>query len=241
MREADAPEHTLTPTPAPSVTPVPKPAPQPTPAPEPTPTPSLDPTPSPEPTPTPQAPSKLCIEGLTAQLTDEGFKYSYSVKSNYVLTEINSCIVDQDGMAVQLTFGSVGKGKTESYGNVDAPFQRLWEMGTYKIVVNATDETGKECSKETTVYLPFDLGDSATPATSWKVWIPANYKLTCYSNADDTTPSPHWIRARDQEYAVKCDAKKRLSNGSIRYHFVTSDKKSLWFTYDDSVMSWMAW
>ena len=70
----------------------------------------------------------------------------------------------------------------------------------------------------------------------WRVTVPANYKLLCYTNTTDTRNSTY-IKAQSGRYVLSCTKSAILSNGKTRYFFVSGDKKSLWFDYDSNHMS----
>lgn len=72
---------------------------------------------------------------------------------------------------------------------------------------------------------------TSTVSGEWKVTIPAGYKLICYDSADATTSSKYYIEAKTGAYKLTCTQKASLSNGKIRYFFVSGDNKNLWFDY----------
>lgn len=65
----------------------------------------------------------------------------------------------------------------------------------------------------------------------WSVTIPANYKLVCYDSANATKSSTYYIAAKTETYKLTCTKKATLSDGKIRYLFVSGDNKNLWFDY----------
>lgn len=66
---------------------------------------------------------------------------------------------------------------------------------------------------------------------NWFVTIPANYKLVCYDSASATKSSTYYIAAQTAPYKLTCTQKATLSNGKVRYFFVSGDNKNLWFDY----------
>lgn len=78
---------------------------------------------------------------------------------------------------------------------------------------------------------------TSTVSGQWKVTVGDNYKVLCYSSADATKNSTY-VKAQPS-YSILCTQKATLSNGKIRYFFVSNDrvKKSLWFDYDANYMS----
>ena len=72
----------------------------------------------------------------------------------------------------------------------------------------------------------------------FKVVIPANYKLNLYYNETDSNPTTErWINPQTSSYTLVCDKKVMLSDGSVRYHFVSGDGYSVLFQYDSSCMT----
>lgn len=65
----------------------------------------------------------------------------------------------------------------------------------------------------------------------WTVTIPANYKLVCYDSANATKSSTYYIAAKTETYKLTCTQKATLSDGKVRYYFVSGDNKNLWFDY----------
>ncbi len=89
---------------------------------------------------------------------------------------------------------------------------------------------------------------SETPAVSvtervthgYSVKISANYLLKNYTSELDTNAdSSNYVLKKDDAYSLSCSEKVVLSNGTIRYKWVSSDTppKTLWFEYDSSTMS----
>ncbi len=89
---------------------------------------------------------------------------------------------------------------------------------------------------------------SETPAVSvtervthgYSVKISANYLLKNYTSELDTNAdSSNYVLKKDNAYSLSCSEKVVLSNGTIRYKWVSSDTppKTLWFEYDSSTMS----
>lgn len=71
---------------------------------------------------------------------------------------------------------------------------------------------------------------SVTPG-NWKITVPANYKLVCYDSASAVKSSIYYISAKTAPYTLTCTQKATLSDGRIRYFFVSGDGKNLWFDY----------
>jgi uncharacterized repeat protein (TIGR02543 family) len=69
---------------------------------------------------------------------------------------------------------------------------------------------------------------------TYYVTIPANYEVSCYTNATDTSRSRH-INASGSSFELSCDQKVTFSNGSVRYHFNDADGNSLYFDYVSSM------
>lgn len=69
----------------------------------------------------------------------------------------------------------------------------------------------------------------------WKVTIPANYKLICYDSANAAQQSAYWMSAKSAAYTLTCTKKATLSDGTIRYFFVSGDNKELWFNYTNKM------
>ena len=89
---------------------------------------------------------------------------------------------------------------------------------------------------------------SETPSVSVKervthgysVKISANYLLKNYTSELDTNAeSKNYVLKKDKAYSLSCSEKVVLSNGTVRYKWVSGDTppKTLWFEYDSSVMS----
>ncbi len=82
------------------------------------------------------------------------------------------------------------------------------------------------------------LTATKTESCKWYVTIPAGYRLDLYYNKTDAAPtSERWINPKDSAYRLSCDEKVSLSDGSVRYHFVSGDGYSVYFKYNSSVMS----
>lgn len=82
-------------------------------------------------------------------------------------------------------------------------------------------------------------GNAAVSVTStvsgkWVVTIPANYKVLCYDAADSMIDCDY-RKPREKENTIPCTQKARLSNGSTRYYYVTSDNSGLWFDFTSSM------
>lgn len=69
----------------------------------------------------------------------------------------------------------------------------------------------------------------------WAVTIPANYKLVCYDSATATKSSTYYISAKTEPYILTCTQQATLSDGKIRYFFVSGDGKNLWFDYTSNM------
>lgn len=91
-------------------------------------------------------------------------------------------------------------------------------------------------------------GGSSTPSLSvserttheYRVTIPANYILKNYTSETDTNAqSKNYVLARDESYRLACEEKVVLSDGTVRYKWLSGDTppKTLWFNYDSSIMS----
>lgn len=83
-------------------------------------------------------------------------------------------------------------------------------------------------------------GSTALAVTSktsgkWVITIPTNYKLVCYDSADATTSSKYYIKAKAGAYKLTCTQKAVLSNGKVRYFFVSGDNQNLWFDLTSSM------
>lgn len=74
----------------------------------------------------------------------------------------------------------------------------------------------------------------------YSVKISANYLLKNYTSELDTNAeSKNYVLKKDKAYSLSCSEKVVLSNGTVRYKWVSGDTppKTLWFEYDSSVMS----
>lgn len=74
----------------------------------------------------------------------------------------------------------------------------------------------------------------------YSVKISANYLLKNYTSELDTNAeSKNYVLKKDNAYSLSCSEKVVLSNGTVRYKWVSGDTppKTLWFEYDSSVMS----
>ena len=89
---------------------------------------------------------------------------------------------------------------------------------------------------------------SETPSVSvtdrvthgYSVKISADYLLKNYTSELDTNAeSKNYVLKKDKAYSLSCSEKVVLSNGTVRYKWVSGDTppKTLWFEYDSSVMS----
>lgn len=108
--------------------------------------------------------------------------------------------------------------------------------GTYYIMYVVTTKDGTSSSGKTST---FNITGSSSASTSvvsgkWTVTIPANYKLLCYSSYSASSNSTY-ISAKSSSYKLVCTQKATLSNGKVRYFFVSGDNKSLWFDYTSSM------
>ena len=73
---------------------------------------------------------------------------------------------------------------------------------------------------------------------NFKVVIPANYKLNLYYKETDASPTTdRWINGQASAYTLSCDKKVVLSDGSVKYHFVSGDGYSVFLKYDASRMT----
>ena len=80
-------------------------------------------------------------------------------------------------------------------------------------------------------------GTSGTALTVTGTWdcdytcsIPANYRLNCYKTPNATNISTY-ISAKSSGYDLACTQKVLLSDGTIRYFFVSGDGYSLYFNF----------
>lgn len=64
---------------------------------------------------------------------------------------------------------------------------------------------------------------------SWLVYIPENYKLLLYANANSTTHTTY-CSARSASYRIVCSKKAILSNGAVRYLGVFNINDYYWLT-----------
>lgn len=74
----------------------------------------------------------------------------------------------------------------------------------------------------------------------YSVKISANYLLKNYTSELDTNAeSKNYVLKKDNAYSLSCSEKVVLSNGTVRYKWVSGDTppKTLWFEYDSSAMS----
>ena len=74
----------------------------------------------------------------------------------------------------------------------------------------------------------------------YSVKISANYLLKNYTSELDTNAeSKNYVLKKDKAYSLSCSEKVVLSNGTVRYKWVSGDTppKTLWFEFDSSVMS----
>lgn len=74
-----------------------------------------------------------------------------------------------------------------------------------------------------------------TQSGKWNVKIPANYKLICYDSANAAQQSAYWMSAKSAAYTLTCTKKATLSDGTIRYFFISGDDKELWFDYTNKM------
>lgn len=84
------------------------------------------------------------------------------------------------------------------------------------------------------------LSVSERTTHEYRVTIPANYILKNYTSETDTNAqSKNYVLARDSAYRLACEEKVVLSDGTVRYKWLSGDTppKTLWFNYDSSIMS----
>lgn len=68
----------------------------------------------------------------------------------------------------------------------------------------------------------------------WVVTIPANYKVLCYDAADSMIDCDY-RKSREKENTIACTQKATLSNGAVRYYYITSDNRGFWFDFTSSM------
>lgn len=110
-------------------------------------------------------------------------------------------------------------------GNQDA---KIAGINQYWYITNGTDSTNS------TVPLP-NISISSIVSGEWSIAIPASYKLVCYDSATATKSSIYYISAKSAPYTLTCTQKATLSDGRVRYFFVSGDSKELWFDYTSSM------
>lgn len=71
----------------------------------------------------------------------------------------------------------------------------------------------------------------STTYGDWKVTVPANYKLLCYSSSTTTSSNGKYVRPQSSAYQISCTKKAALSNGAIRYYGTFDTNNHYWFVY----------
>ncbi len=69
-----------------------------------------------------------------------------------------------------------------------------------------------------------------TQSCDYRVTIPANYKLTLYWSATDTTPAEVYLSAQSSAYTLRCTQKVVFTDLNVRYKFTSGDGYVLYFT-----------
>lgn len=74
----------------------------------------------------------------------------------------------------------------------------------------------------------------STVEGSFRVTVPANYRLDCFQSPTATTRSTY-VSAKSASYTISCTKRLTMSDGTTRYFFRSGDNKDLYFVFTSSM------